>query len=570
MARQGTQLVELDLRSGILSNESLYAIGPRLWKATNSVWDYRYPRVAHLSASGVWAHRQPLIFPVRDPLAFTGAKSFRDIGFSFNAAFTAYAAMIGCNASNQYAVWPDTGGAEVAFAGGVTRATVTAASRILGCSANWLNPGNDPNGGAALAADDGVMVFAHPQCSHVYYLIDSAASIRSLTTDVTNCPAGAAALAVHLDRLWLLEGKVTGLSKLWYTDPLNLDSIRTTNVVQVVGKGTCLVPGQFGAIDTSGVPHLVIGCANSVHVLDGDPILGGGLQADLRTLGIGVGILSSHAACVTPYGVFFLGTDGDLWVIPPGCQAMIPVGGPIRNTLGVNNRTGTIDADGTATGSLVWFDPYLYIFPGGETTWAYIAEPTAQGIKFWGLVTMSDAIASREAVVRVPPHNYSIHAPSGKQVLSMHSIDTLAPSATARYLAFDPYATPSGSYPNGTSLGRVARLQSGLLNVPGHRVQAMRVILETLGIPATSVPTTVAWSVSVQDERGNVSLGVRTPEPAPLAGSYDQGVTETQHFTFPSPLTASRGVSVKISATTEANLAVERALVELRTSPGAF
>ena len=566
-----TQWVEIDLRSGVLTNAPLSVIGPRLWKATNSVWDYRYPLAGGYATNRVWTHRQPLTFPVRDAITFTGVKSFRDLGFSFNAAFDAYAAMIGCNESNQYAVWPDTGGAEVGFAGGVTRATVAAESRMLGCSANWLTPGTNPNGGAALAADEGVLVFSHPLATHVYYLLDSASTIRSLTTDVTNCPAGCGALAVHLDRLWLLEAKGTITNKLWYTDPFNLDSIRTTNVLQFPDKGMALFPGQFGTIDTSGVPHLVIGCANSVYVLDGDPILGGGLQADVRVLGVGVGMISSQAGCVTPYGVFFLGTDGDLWHIPPGCQSMAPVGGPIRNHLGINNRTGEIDADGTATGTLAWLDPYLYIFPGGETSWALLAQPSTQGEPtFWGPITTSSTITPREAIVRVPTSIFGLHAPSGKHVLSVHSIDTV-PSVTdgARYLAFDPYSATTGSYPHGTSVGRVATVQTGLLTVPGHYLQARQVMLETLAVPRTSVPTTVAWTVTVVDEHGNSVTGVRHPESAPAYGTNDISDVQTQHFAIP-PLTASRGVSVRIAATTEANLGLQRAFVKLHQTPAQF
>lgn len=559
-----TQLVEIDLRSGITTNESLSVIGPRLWQTQNSAWDYRYPRNIG-TAQGPWMHRQPLAFPSRDALTFTGAKSFRDIGFTANGGVTtAGVLLIGANSSDQYTAWPDTAGAALSFAGGVTRFTISSASKLLGCSVKWENPGNDPNGGSPTT--DGVTVFSHILGTHVYYLLDSASTIRSLTSDVTNCPAGAAALAIHLDRLWLLKNGF-----LYYTDPLNIDSIRTTNVIRTTGQGRCLVPGQYGAIDTSGVPHLIIASANSVQVLDGDPQLGGGLQADLRTLSDNVGFQSAHAACVTPYGVFGLGSDGGLWIIPPGCQAMQEVGGPIRDRLGINNKTQTVDLDGNATGSLCWLDPYLYIFPGGETGHFYIAEPTPQGIKYWGPILGNSTYATggREAVIRSPAYSFSTHAPSGAHVQSLHSVDITPTAAAARYLAFDTRATPTGSYPNGTSLLRASTIQTGLINVPGHQCRPTRIIIETIRRPALSGGGTPAWTVGVVNELGvNVSAR-QTPEPAPTAGTYLPTVNDTFHYAVPDAFT-SRAFAVVVVSTTEAHPSLQRVWVEYHVSPAQY
>jgi hypothetical protein len=547
--------IEIDFRSGITTNESLLAIGARLWQSQNSVWDFRYPRVIG-TAQGPWMHRQPLAFPNRAATTFTAAKTFRDIGFTANGGVTTAGVMlIGANTSDQYTAWPDTGGAALAFAGGVTRFTISSASKLLGCSVKWENPGTDPNGGAPLS--EGIAVFSHILGTHVYYLLDSASTIRSLTSDVTNCPAGAAALAIHLDRLWLLKNGF-----LYYTDPLNIDSIRTTNVIRTTGQGRCLVPGQYGAIDTSGVPHLIIASANSVQVLDGDPQLGGGLQADLRTLSDNVGFASAHAAALTPYGVFGLGTDGGLWLIPPGCQTMQDVGGPIRDRLGINNKTSTVDLDGTATGSLCWLDPYLYIFPGGETSHFYIAEPTPQGVKYWGpMIGAADyATAGREAVIRTPAYGFSTHAPSGAHVQSLHSVDLTCATATARYLAFDTRATPTGSYPNGTNLLRAPALQTGLINVPGHRVRPIRVILETLRRPLLSGGTPPAHTVGITNEYGVNASGVRQ-SPVAVTGTYLSTVVETAMYTFPD-VGPTRAFSVVIVGTTESNLAIQRGTIE--------
>ncbi len=582
---RNTQFVEIPLRDGVISNESLYVIGPRLWKATNSVFDYRYPRL-NGSATGPFGHRQPLTFAVRGTSSYTGMKSFRDIGFNNNATFPGsnHVTLIGTNTSNQYAAWQDNGGSEISFGGGVSRVTI-AATKQLGSSVYWQTPGNNPASGSPTT--DSVLIFGHHLAGQIYYLFDGAGSIQSLSSDTTNCPKSGAALTLHLDRLWILTNADSsnsywaGKSQVWYTDPFNLDSIRSTSVIQIPDLGTALIPGQFGVIDASGVPHLIIGGMNSVWVLDGDPQLGGGLQADLRVLDIGVGISSPHAAAVTPYGVFFLGTDGDLWHIPPGCQSMAPVGASVRNQLGINNVTGTLDdyvSGGSLTprGSVVWFDPYLYIFPAGETTHALIARPTdARGsLEWWGPVTMNSTITGREAVIRSPQQLFGPYANSTLAHLSLHSVDMLPVSgATARYLVCDTLSAGTGSYPDGIRTNRTASVQTGFYNVPGHEVELRRVILETLKVPQIS-SADVDWTVTATDEKGTTVTGSRgllangSAVPPPTSGTYAQGVIATQQFTFAhAPLPAARGISVRIAATAGADLALQRAFAEFHVTP---
>jgi hypothetical protein len=665
VGRERTQQIEIDLRSGIVSNESLLTIGGLrppgpsglpmvgLYRAQNAVWDYRYPRV---TSGGVpWPRmlQHPIMFASDTAKTYTGSKSFRDIGYTYNSNYVsspAYLVAMGADSSDVYTCWPAAGGSAIAFDSGVGTFTISASTKRPGCSAYWDTPGNYPTGavdcgtigldydaatntitrasgsfvtdgfvtgrtitvtkstrndgtytltnvaalvltvseslvdetaGTSLATQDatstkGVLVFSHREGDEVYYLMDDATVIGSLTDDVTNCPAGAHALTIHLDRLWLAnKPSVSGgqYSYVYYTDPLNLASIRTTNVIKVDGTVMCLIPGQFGAIDVSGVPHLLIGTDQGLWCLDGDPQLGGGLQANLRQLTNGVGIPSPLAATVTPYGVFFLGTDGNLWNVPPGCQSVGMVGDPIRDVLGINNVTLAVDslAANKPTGSVVWFEPYLYIFPGGETTYAFVAEPSQNGLKFWGPQTLTSSITSREAIVKAPRVS-SLYTGSGSSKEGahlVHSIDVTPSTSAARFLAFDEFVTQTGSYPNGSSVGRPAYVQTGLINVPGHRVQATRVILETLRIPLTSVGTTPVWTVIVTDDRGNTRSGVLTPEPAVTTGTYARFDVATQHFAIPA-LTAARGVSVKISVTTEAGLSLQRAIVELHISPAQF
>lgn len=553
--REKTRLVELDIRSGIFSNESPYVVGPRLMQATNCVFDYRYPRVRTNGSTGPWMLRHPLTFPITDLVTYTGAKSFRDIAFTANGGLPVAGngvILLGCNASDQYEAY-DTAGAVIPFTGGVGRFTLSNSNRRLGCSTWWASPGTNPNGGAVLS--EGITVFSHPSGTHVYYLLDSGAGIRSLTTDVTNCPAGAASVAVHIDRLWLVKG-----DSLVYTNPFDCDTIDANNEIIIGGDGRCLIPGQLGTIDATGVPHLVIGHAYGVQVLDGDPNLG---NAAMRTLIEGVGMESSHVAAVTPYGVFFVGTDADLWHIPLGMQEVRPVGYTIRDRLGINNVTGAID---TGLTSVVWFSPYLYVFPAGETANAYVLEPTRDGIaKAWGPVALStlapSGLTTRPGVVRAPSNNVNLHAPSASYVPSVHSIDNSPSSAQARYMAFDTLTTNTAG-----NAGRTASFVTGFLHEPGHQVQANRIILETLRVPQVN-SADVTWTVRVSDERGNSALARRDATvPAPTAGTYQNDNIATQHFTLSNPLPAARAIAVTISCTASADLSLVRAFVEMHVT----
>ena len=564
--RDKTQLVELDLRGGLFTNESPYAVGPRLRQARNTVFDYRYPRTVPLGgpliANGPWMLRQPLTFPTAALTAYPNARSFRDIAFTANGGLPVVGngvLLIGCNLSDQYSVWGTDG--QVLPFGATTRFAISNTTRRLGCSTSWASPGFDPRGGAALA--EGITVFSHASGTHVYYLLDAGVEIRSLTSDVANCLPGAAALAVHLDRLWMVGG--TDGTSLRYTDPFDVHTINPNNEILIADRGTCLIPGQLGTVDSTGVPHLVIGNTNGVQVLDGDPNLG---NAALRMLAEGIGMASSHVAAVTPYGVYFVGTDADLYQIPLGMQEVRSVGGGIRDRLGINNVTGAAE---TSLTSLVWFNPYLYLYPGGETSHAYVLEPTRDGIgKAWGPVTLTSAIVgasgqpSRPAVVRATALTGGFHAPSGAAVSSVHSIDTDPSASSARYLAFDQRTTVTQSLP-----GRTASIVTGLVNLPHHAIQPMRVLLETVRVPQVG-GVNVTWTVTITDERGSPTSGVRVPNPVLGNGTFNVEILETQHFVFPQTLPAMRGVSVTITATTASDLALVRAFVEVKPSPLQF
>jgi hypothetical protein len=228
--------------------------------------------------------------------------------------------------------------------------------------------------------------------------------------------------------------------------------------------------------------------------------------------------------------------------------------------LGYNSAGSAIDF---GTGSIVWFAPYLYIFPGGQIAQRYyIAEPSPDGIKaWWGPVSGNSAVSSRTAVVRGPLTNFATHAPSGFSVPSLYAVDMEAVGSSAFVSQFDTRTAA-------VNTGRATKVITGLINVPGHRVQVQHVILETVKVPQVS-GADVAWTVTVGDEHGTSVTAVRTPESVPAAGTYNTHDIQTLHFAIP-PLPAARGMFVQIAATSGSDLALIRAFAEIHTSPTQF
>lgn len=409
----------------------------------------------------------------------------------------------------------------------------------------------------------GVLIYSHSEGNKIYYLQNNLSTIYDLTSAVTNCPEGASAMTLHLDRLWM--GKAfSSYSLITYTNPNDLATIFPENIIRIPGQVSCLIPGQFGAVDSTGIPHLIIGTYEGILVIDGDPIVNGGLQASLRILSASVGIPNPNAACTTQYGTFILGNDAQLWLIPPGCQTMVAVGDPIQNNLGNDEADNAYPI-----GSLAWLDPYLYIYPRGETARCFIAEPTGRSIKFWGPVTMASSVTSRLAIVKTPavPSLYSVSGSTGAHPI--YSADVLPTSGTNRILGFDEYCQPTGTYPDGTSLNRTARVISGSINIPGHLVQIRRVTVEYTRPPNTSGGTTPALDVSVSNMQGVSRQGYRY-EPASPAGTFLRAYVDVGHYTISNPFPHATGLLVNIAQTAEANLAILRVLVDIHVVKAKF
>jgi hypothetical protein len=78
--RDKTQLVELDLRSGLFTNESSDAIGGG--SAAGCVFDYRYPVQSHSGRSSDWPDARSPAFPTAEAAHRTRARF--DIAFTAN------------------------------------------------------------------------------------------------------------------------------------------------------------------------------------------------------------------------------------------------------------------------------------------------------------------------------------------------------------------------------------------------------------------------------------------------------------------------------------------------------
>lgn len=631
-----TQLVEIDLRSGITTNESLFAIGPRLWRATDTVWNYPYPHAVAQPTTGFyggpWFHRQPLVFPYKAPVAITDCQSIRDFCFGPNVG--GLIAVMGTNGSDQYSVWSINGGAELTFDSTASRTTVSSANRSLGCSVMWDTPGYHPRSGAttgsisltfnngaktiargsgsfltdgfragdtivitgtvnnnttyvissvvaltitlttapvtethngtitlqsALPSGTSIFIFGHRKMAKIYYMLSSNSTVFSFDSDVTNAPTNASALCVHLDRLWIASND----GKLYFTDPFDVNSIRANNIISLSGAiPECLVPGQLGTIDSSGIPHLIIGCRGGVFVLDGDPQLG---NAALRTLSTEVGMPNNQAAVTTPYGVFFLGTDGNLWQIPPGAAEMRPVGDAIRNILGVGYFADISQNDldiEQSVGTLTWFDPYIYHFISGAPNNGILFKPARDGIaEAWGPVTCD--FRFNPMIVKAAPLASANYAPSGKHTPSLVTVSQ-SPGDGLLTSRIDQWTQPAGTYPDGSSVARSSIIETGFVNMPGHRVQPLRIILETTRLPQVS-SANVVYFVLLYDEKGTQYTARATPEPTPAGGARAAEIIRTQHFVV-NQMPACRAFRLKILCTSTSDLGLLRLAVRVHTT----
>lgn len=257
------------------------------------------------------------------------------------------------------------------------------------------------------------------------------------------------AMVQHLDRIFF--SKTAASDTVLFTDPFDPATIRATSFITCPGLGVvqCLITNVPGGITASATAHLIIAGRGSIWVFDGDPQFG---NAALRQLTDQVGIAAQSLAASTPYGVFFLGTDGQMYLIPPGAPGPpVPVGDPIRDLFVKYEEIPMT----THPSTLLWDAPYLRLWLGTKS-----------------MLELDLSNPDR------PQWTGTHTAPNAANLMTgARAQETTFTAAKTQLAAFDGL----GVYQVGLSAtDRTEKIRSGYLYDPnGHEVELRRLILET-------------------------------------------------------------------------------------------
>ncbi len=155
-----------------------------------------------------------------------------------------------------------------------------------------------------------------------------------------------------------LSGDSTRPHQWWLTKVDNPWRVKYDSTDQLSGvSGGDADVGEIGDIVTAGIPYkddlLVIGCANSIWVIIGDPTAGGQLaEVSLRT-----GIWGAQAWCIDDMGnLYFLGNDG-LYRVPLGIGMPPPEN---ISRLNMPNLISDLDLDKSLHRVVLGYDPFNY------------------------------------------------------------------------------------------------------------------------------------------------------------------------------------------------------------------
>ncbi len=555
MAQPTSETITIPISEGIFSNASALDIGPKLLRAENAVWGYRYPVVdGGLNPVIYPPHllRVPITFPARYPITYgSNPNKFVDIGFTNHDSDDRKKLLVGTTTTgNNLRLWEAETGTIIGLAGGVTGQTLSSTTPGPGCSAYWPYAGNAVDNTNITGA---AFFFSHPLVNEIFYLLDSdisANAIRSMNDDpITNTPAGATALAVHLDRLWMATG-ITTASKIWFTDPFDAETIRAESFVNIGDTVRAMLPTVPGDIDATGQAHLFVGCANSIWCVDGDPTSNSALR---RQVAAGIGVPGPLAACHSPYGVFFVGTDYQIHLMPPDGRQIIDIAYPIADKIGYQPG-GSVNTPYT---SLCWFPPYLYYFAAGRPDECYIGDMTNPSKPTWWGPISSD-IAATNSIVKGISDGASYNTPLGNASPAVYAAAPLT-STTGYFTGFDRYTLAQGSYPLGHEAGRIQSITTGLINRPGYRVYIDSVTLETVVKAAD-----YTWQVFAVNELAQSKQLHRTVTKAiPTSGTRDSN-NIAKHFY--SPLGAAGGAAgekVRITIVGDTDVGTESKSMDL-------
>jgi hypothetical protein len=576
MAEGSTSTIEIDLRGGVYSNETGYAIGARLRPSSNLAWQPKFSAGAAQGLANYCMAPPPrLTFPATIALS-SNPVQICGWGVGHNATNQTYALGFDNSSPALFKAWKVFGtgaGSVVGTADAVTASQSSANARThLSCAAYWEQTGDItiPATGVGETTTPthvtgGALFFSHPTINKIFYLLDSSGTTRSYTDDVSNVPAGAQALLVHLDRLWMAKDIEAAVSQVWYTDPFDAETVRPTNFLYIPDSVTALGLNTPGGLDASAQPHLVIGGRHTIYVLDGDPSQGNALE---RAIVFNVGVQSPMAMCTTPYGMVLLATDGQIYLIPPGAQQLVPVGNPIMDQLA--NFAPKSDSTLLVPTSLMWMPPYVYLYSQNDWNVGWMLELTdPQQPKWWGPIPHESG--SVNAVFMADDGRGPVAAAVGTQTLGI--MRGISRAATTAPNTFSLSALVWGAAPQITAVPQTVK--TGYLYANGHDIELRRVTLITNQQTAANL---INYTVVAKTVDGQSYTGVKQPVPLtalPSTVSPSVDLLNRHTYIFPGMTgVVSDAVWLEITGTADVAtgttyppLDLQKLLVTYRTQP---
>jgi len=513
-----TQLAELDLRSGCITNESPLALfqGGRLLlqESVNCGWQPAY-------ATAEWRKRALGILP-----HVSGTPTITCLGAA--GADTLHA-ILGIAATNLTTGVVMT--REKASPYKLHFNKLSDGSSLFATAQETINP--ERSGPSVYWPEKLQSYFSYPGTGMTYKGTELiGVSPWEATTQNPGEPyRGNSALALHLDRLWL--AMPAAQSKIWFTDPFDDLTVRPANFLSIPDNVTCMFRTTPGPVTAGGASHLVIGAWNSVWVLDGDPVYG---NAVLRQLSASAGIADKVLVTETPYGALALMTNGDFALIPPGAGQLIPL--PQLRAIATAYRTTALPS------SLAWVSPYVVYLQADLNAMWLLDISNLQQLRVWGPIRHAGGSSPFRVWDTMTGWPTSLARPIYFGALTTST----APTLHTYVPADDPNAT-----------GRAASLKSGHLSVPGRRVEARRVIVE-LAKPAADY--TLACHLYRADGTAATVLRTVSGSGTPAADRLTKVVFD---YSVAPVVTDSFYVNLVWPAATEP--ALHRVLVEYRTQP---
>lgn len=449
MGRQNVQIVPLDLRGGVITNETGFAIGPRLRLAKNVGWQSFY-------STDELRRRSLAFLPHADPTpTVTLASGTHDVathilGILFNATNRGVVVSEELT-TGDFLVHRESNGS------------------LINDTGNAILSSPDPR--TAPIADWPSIATPTTYLSHpglvspdTYQWTSSAFAIYTPANNPGTAFKGNSALIVHLDRLWLAKQQSGIRTLVWYTDPLDPNTVRPTSFIDIPDYVSSMFRASSSPIDIGAQAHLVFGCFNSVWVLDGDPTQG---NAVLRRLKFGIGISDQSCVAPTEFGAVVLATNGQFYLIPEGAQEMVPIGNDNRDIAQVY-QAYQLGLARRANASLSWASPYVYYCPDDiNACWAL---DFSRGLppRWWGPLT-SSLNGGFAYGARLFNSGVEDGVPgTGKIRVGLTSIG----NDGGKVYTIDLAATAPTSI-------RECRLRTGYIRVPDHRVKFGRLVLLT-------------------------------------------------------------------------------------------